>query len=58
MNKKINPAQEEELRFLRRQVDQRELSRFDHINIKYDYSRAREELKQFVLKLRREGKNI
>ena len=58
MNKKINLAQEEELRFLRRQVDQRELSRFDHTNIKNDYSRAREELKQFVLKLRREGKNI
>jgi len=57
----LNPADRELLRFLRRQVDnlQDRLYGHDHHpDIKNDLWRAREELKQFTLKLRRNGVKI
>tara|TARA_B100000524_G_C23434500_1_gene292783 strand:+ start:15 stop:212 length:198 start_codon:yes stop_codon:yes gene_type:complete len=57
----LNPADRELLRFLRQQVDnlQDRLYGHDHHpDIKNDLWRARKELKEFTLKLRRNGVKI
>ena len=60
-DKKLNPFQENELKWLRRQVDraQDDVHRADaHPNAKQDLWVAREHLDVFVRKLRQEGKSI
>ena len=60
-NKDLSPALKFEYRFLKQQVDrlQDELGRRDRPrNTEQDLFRAREELKMFVSKLRKEGVNI
>ena len=55
MTKKLSPAEEYELNFLRKQVDHYETKVFElerHKDIARDHERAREELKSYVLKLR------
>lgn len=57
----LNPAQKAEYRFLKNEVDkyEREANRTDrHPNVEQDLFRAREELKAFVVKLRKDGVNI
>lgn len=57
----LNPEQQAHLRFLRNEVDkyEREYNRTDsHPNVQQDLYRAREELKQYRLKLQRDGVNI
>ena len=59
--REINPAEEYELRFLRDQVDkQQERSYLDarHLDLSNDAKRARRELNEFVIKLRKKGVNI
>ena len=60
-SKNLHPAQDSELKFLRRQVDGRvedALRSEPHSNVSQDLDRARRELKEFVEKLRRDGYNI
>tara|TARA_Y100000361_G_scaffold149923_1_gene164856 strand:- start:612 stop:800 length:189 start_codon:yes stop_codon:yes gene_type:complete len=60
-NEALSPALKFEYRFLKQQVDrlQNELGRRDRPkNTEQDLFRAREELKMFVSKLRKEGVNI
>ena len=60
-SKSLHPAQDFELKFLRRQVDSRvedALRSEPHSNVSQDLDRARRELKEFVEKLRRDGYNI
>ena len=62
-DKDLSPALKYEYRFLKQQVDrlQDELGRRDrpkNFNTEQDLFRAREELKMFVSKLRKEGINI
>ena len=62
-DKDLSPALKFEYRFLKQQVDrlQDELGRRDrpkNFNTEQDLFRAREELKMFVSKLRKEGVNI
>ena len=62
-DKDLSPALKYEYRFLKQQVDrlQDELGRRDrpkNFNTEQDLFRAREELKMFVSKLRKEGVNI
>ena len=61
MTKKLSPAEEYELNFLRKQVDHYETKVFElerHKDIARDHERAREELKSYVLKLRGLGREI
>jgi len=61
MEKRLNPAEEYELKFLRQQVDDLSQKRYeigDHENVSKDHERAREELKRFVFKLRVLGREI
>jgi len=51
---KLTPAQEEELKFLRRQVDNCQVTAMSDTT----YIEARRELKEFVDRLRQEGYNI
>ena len=53
MTKKLSPAEEYELNFLRKQVDHYETKVFElerHKDVARDHERAREELKSYVLK--------
>jgi hypothetical protein len=57
----LSPADEETLRYLRDQVDrmsERQYRRDAGPNARNDYWYAAEDLKNFVSKLRQEGKNI
>ena len=57
----LNPFQESELKYLRRQVDtlqEEEHRRNAHPNAKQDLWVAREELDRFVRNLRAQGVNI
>tara|TARA_R100000742_G_C4274686_1_gene94785 strand:+ start:1181 stop:1375 length:195 start_codon:yes stop_codon:yes gene_type:complete len=57
----INPAEEYELNFLRNRVDAlQERSYLDatHHDLSNDAKKARKELKEFVIKLRKKGVNI
>ena len=57
----LSPADEATLRYLRNQVDQmaeRQYRRDAGPNARNDYWYAAEDLKNFVSKLRQEGKNI
>ena len=57
----VSKAQEAELAFLRRQVDRAQeaaLKHDKHMNVQQDLWRAREELEQFVTRLREEGFDI
>jgi len=57
----LSPAQKFEYRFLKQQVNRLEEERYRYDarpNIQQDLFRAREELKMFVSKLRKEGVNI
>lgn len=57
----LNPAQQAEYRFLRNEVDkyEREANRTDsHPNVQQDLYRARQNLKEFVQLLRKDGVNI
>ena len=61
MEKKLNPAEEYELKFLRQQVDELSEKRHEleyHGDVSRDYERATKELKQFVFKLRVLGRHI
>tara|TARA_R100001163_G_scaffold61255_1_gene51107 strand:- start:192 stop:479 length:288 start_codon:yes stop_codon:yes gene_type:complete len=61
MTKKLSPAEEYELNFLRKQVDHYETKVFElerHKDIARDHERAREELKSYVLKLRGLGREV
>lgn len=61
MSQELSPAQRAEFDFLNRMVNrlQDESFRLDpHPNVQQDLWRAREELKQFVTSLRKEGFNI
>jgi len=61
MEKQLNPAEQYELKFLRRQVDnlaERRVNLRDHENVVQDYLRSVRELKQFVFKLRQLGREI
>jgi len=57
---KLNPAQEEELKFLRRQVDTYERQADESRTMMGDtmYNAAQVELKEFVENLRQKGYNI
>jgi len=57
---KLNPAQEEELKFLRRQVDTYERQADESRTMMGDtmYNAAQVELKEFVEGLRQKGYNI
>ncbi len=57
----LSPADESTLRYLRNQVDrlaERQYRRDAGPNARNDYWLAAEDLKTFVSKLRKEGKNI
>jgi hypothetical protein len=59
--RKINPAEEYELKFLRDQVDHtmtRWCTQSEHHDLSSDARRAREELTEFVNNLRKKGVNI
>ncbi len=61
MTKKLSPAEEYELNFLRKQVDHYETKVFElerHKDVARDHERAREELKNYVLKLRGLGREV
>ena len=61
MEKKLNPAEEYELKFLRQRVDDLNQKRYEleyHGDVSRDHERARKELKQFVFKLRVLGRHI
>jgi len=61
MEKRLNPAEEYELKFLRQQVDELSEKRHElenHGDVSRDHERAREELKRFVFKLRVLGREI
>ena len=61
MSQEISPAQRAEYDFLNRMVNKLydESFRLDHHpNVKQDLFRARQELKEFVHSLRKEGFNI
>tara|TARA_R100001230_G_C5662579_1_gene167228 strand:+ start:401 stop:688 length:288 start_codon:yes stop_codon:yes gene_type:complete len=61
MTKKLSPAEEYELNFLRKQVDHYETKVFElerHKDVARDHERAREELKSYVLKLRGLGREV
>ena len=61
MEKKLNPAEEYELKFLRQRVDDLSQKRYEleyHGDVNRDHERARNELKQFVFKLRVLGRHI
>ena len=61
MEKKLNPAEEYELKFLRQRVDDLSQKRYEleyHGDVSRDHERARKELKQFVFKLRVLGRAI
>ena len=57
---KLNPAQEEELKFLRKQVDNYERQADESRTMMGDtmYNAAQVELKEFVENLRQKGYNI
>jgi len=57
---KLTPAQEEELKFLRKQVDNYQVTAVRSQSFMSDttYIEARRELKEFVDRLRQEGYNI
>ena len=60
-DEKLTSFQENELKYLRQQVDNlqdRENSREKYFNLQHDLWVAREELDRFVKNLRAEGKNI
>ena len=60
-DKELSPADEATLKYLRNQVDQmseRQYRRDAGPNARQDYWYAAEDLKNFVRKLRQEGKNI
>ena len=57
----ISRAQQAELEFLRRRVDMAQdaaLKHDKHMNVQQDLWRAREELEQFVTRLREDGFDI
>ena len=57
----VSKAHQAELEFLRRQVDRAQeaaLKHDKHMNVQQDLWRAREELEQFVTRLREEGFDI
>lgn len=57
----LSPADESTLRYLRNQVDrlaERQYRRDAGPNARQDYWHAADDLKNFVSKLRQEGKNI
>ena len=61
MTKKLSPAEEDELNFLRQQVDHYETKVFEleqHRDVARDHERAREELKRYVFKLRALGREV
>ena len=61
MEKKLNPAEEYELKFLRQRVDELSQKRYEleyHGDVSMDHERATKELKQFVFKLRVLGRHI
>ena len=61
MTKKLSPAEEYELNFLRKQVDHYETKVFElerHKDVARDHERAREDLKTYVLKLRGLGREV
>ena len=61
MTKKLSPAEEYELKFLRQQVDHYETKVFEleqHKDVARDHERSREELKRYVLKLRALGREV
>ena len=58
---KLTPAEKEELRFLRNQVDtyEREMFRTGmHRDVNADLLRARRELREFVCNLREKGRDV
>ena len=61
MQKKHNPAEEYELKFLRQRGDELSEKRHEleyHGDVSRDHESARKELKQFVFKLRVLGREI
>lgn len=59
--RKINPAEEYQLKFLRREVDrtmEQWIAKPQHQDLSSNANQAQKELKEFVIKLRKEGVNI
>ena len=59
--KKITPAEEYQLKFLRREVDrtmEEWIAKPQHQDLSSNANQAQKELKEFVVKLRKEGVNI
>ncbi len=59
--RKINPAEENQLKFLRREVDltmEQWIAKPQHQDLSSNANQAQKELKEFVIKLRKEGVNI